>query len=934
MPLAPGTRIGPYEVTGQLGVGGMGEVYRARDHRLGRDVALKVLPDTFSADPDRLARFQREAQLLAALKHPNIGAIYGLEEGRALVLELIDGETLADRIERGPIPVPEALSIARQIADALEAAHEQGIIHRDLKPSNIRLTPDGDVKVLDFGLAKLSEGSGPARTGKAGGDDETRTASPVVSSPAMMTGVGIIMGTAAYMSPEQAKGRAADKRSDMWAFGCVVYEMLTGVSPFKAEDVAETIALVLTHDPDWSKLPRHTPPALRRLLRRAMQKDRKRRLADAGDARLDIDEAMAAPGESASIVVHDRPGGRWKTAALLGVTAVVAAIAAGVVTRLQVSPERPPLTRLNIVPADDAPIIAAGDGRSLAITPDGRRVIYRAPGGRLIVRPLDQLDGTTLAGVGNAQQPFVSPDGESVGFFDGLSLKTISLGGGSSSTLTRIDGPGALGASWGPDNNIVFATSQLATGLQRIPADGGAVQALTTPDRSRGESDHTWPSHLPDGRGLLFTIVPASGDVNAAQIAVLAAGSTTPTVVIRGGSYARYVPSGHLVYVAGADLRFVPFDLDALEVTGDPRVLQTGVRTTQVGAADFDIADDGTLVYVAGGPPATLPQRTLAWVDRGGTEQAVNLPARTYTALRISPDGTRAALEIRDQENDIWIWDIGRDTLSRLSIGPAREWWPVWLDNRRVLFGSNQAGTSSVYLQAIDSGSAPQQITNAPRDQMPTSASPDGKQIIFDENNTTFDVMTIPTGGGQPVPLLQSNFDERNAVVSPDGRWIAYQSTESGQSEIYVRPYPNVNDGRWQVSTGGGTLPTWSRRGDELFYAARGTGAGPRGAGPQAAPGEPTQAAQGPQGGGGRGGGTIMGVSISPGANWSAGRPAQLVDGIAVLVGASASYDVMPDGRFLVIRQPQGPPPGTATPPAIVVVQQWVDELRRPQPPR
>ena len=920
MSLPPGTRIGPYEVTGRLGAGGMGEVYRARDDRLGRDVALKVLPDTFARDPERLARFQREAMVLASLTHPNVGAIYGLEESlvlaagggssrsvRALVLELVEGETLADRLAHdGPIPIAEVLPIARQLADALEAAHEHGIVHRDLKPANIKVTPDGVVMVLDFGIAKLSTPTGEDSPSVSIEKSTTGGRPDVTASPTMMTGIGIILGTAAYMAPEQAKGRPADRRSDLWAFGCVVFEMLSGVNPFKGEDVSETLAFILTRDPDWSLLPAGTPVQIRRLLQRALQRDRRRRLADAADARLEVDEAMTAGvGESAPLAAVPAVWGLRTALIVAALVAATAALTAAVVWQWR-RPEAVRVARLTITPSADAPLTVGGTGRSVAITPDGSRVVYRAAGAGLMVRSLDSLEAMPLAGVGNALQPFISPDGEWVGFFEGLALRKVALSGGPGVTLSRLDGPGALGASWGEDGTIVFATSQAATGLQQVSADGGNVTTLTTPDRARNESDHAWPSHLPGGRGVLFTIVPLSGDLGTAEIAVLAPGTTAPKVLIRGGSFPRYVESGHIVYLAGTDLRAVAFNLASLELAGDPVSIETGVRTTLPGAADFDVAADGTLVYVAGGSQVAAPPRTLAWIDRSnGREEDVPLsvmPARQYSGLAIAADGNRVAIDVREEANDIWIWDIARETFTRLTFGPSTEWWPVWMpDGRRVVFGSNQAGASSVYIQAADGSGRAQRVTQSMRDHLPTSVSPDGKRIIFEENSDTFDLLSVTLDPIGPfIPLLQTPFDERNGAISPDGRWLALQSTESGRPEIYVRPFPDTQGGRWQVSTSGGALPLWSPVGDELFYmTSTGTTRG------------------------------IMAVRVEQGLTWTAGRPVTAAQG-SFMQGNALTYGVSRDGRrFLVIKQGAAPAPATAGPaPTIVVVQHWFDELR------
>ena len=914
----------------------MGEVYRARDARLNRDVALKVLPDLFASDPERLARFQREAQVLAALKHPNIGVIYGLEESpstgpglapvRALVLELIEGETLAERIAThagstgAGLPVDEALSIATQIAEALQAAHEQGVIHRDLKPANIKITPEGTVKVLDFGLAKLAQADGAGGASAAGGTGGLAglSMSPTITTPAA-TAMGVILGTAAYMAPEQAKGRPADKRSDVWAFGCVLYEMLTGKRPFEGEDVSDTLANVLKIDPDWGALPREVPPAVRALLRRCVEKDRRKRIADISTALFVLDEAtsLAAAGEGparAGHYVQDRVGRRIAifTAAAL----VVGAAAAGTLVWLATrpTPSVPPrVERFTMAPLGTAALTINGNDRDLAMTPDGTRIVYAGNNGtQLFVRTLDQLDPAPLTTAGAVRAVFVAPDGQWVGFVDNNTfLKKVAITGGPAVTLAQMDAA-SRGTTWAPDDTIIFATSNATTGLQRVSAGGGTVSVLTRPDRARGEADHLWPEMLPGGRSVLFTITTSSGGgLDAAQIAVLDLASGTHQILLRGGSHAHYAPTGHLVYTAGGTLRAVGFDLDRLETRGTPVPVLPRLVTTAGGAADFVLATDGTLVYVDAPGAGSFATRTLVWVDRQGREQPVPAPPRAYVYPRLSPDGARVAVSSADQESDIWMWDLARQTLTRLTSDPGTDNYPVWTpDGRRLIFASQRAGGSNLYWQAADGTGAAERLTESGNQQQPSGVSPDGTRVVFHEVTPMMgnDLMLLTLdgalrppsqGSGEPRPLLQTQFAERNGIVSPDGRWLAYESNSSGRYEIYVRPFPNVADGQWQVSTTGGVRPLWARNGQELFYMA-----------PDSA---------------------LMAVRTEArGTSWNAGPPAKLLEAGYFAAGGNAgrTYDISPDGqRFLMIEQ--GGADQTAAPPQIVVVKNWVEELKR-----
>jgi hypothetical protein len=612
--LALGARLGPYEIAGPLGAGGMGEVYRATDTNLKRQVAIKVLPASVATDAERLARFQREAEVLAALNHPNIAHIHGLEKSDgaiALIMELVEGPTLADRIANGPISIDESLPIAKQIAEALEAAHQQGIIHRDLKPANIKVRPDGMVKILDFGLAKAMD--------PVGASAMNATMSPTLSMHA--TQAGIILGTAAYMSPEQARGSAADKRADLWALGVVLYEMLTATPLFEGATISDTLASVLKTEADWAALPAQTPASIRRLLRRCLEKDRKRRLADAADARLEIEEGMTAAGDDAARL-QSAPAPRSAGARALpwAVTAVF-----GVIALLASAPWHsavpPHVTRATITTAGPAALAVNALTRDVALSPDGTHLVYIGNNGsQLFVRALDTFESVAIASGSAIRGPFVSTDGQWVGFASNNNLlKKVAITGGPPITITSTDSI-PFGATWAPDDTIVFATGNPSTGLQRVPAAGGAAEVLTRPDHAQGEADHLWPELLPGGRHVLFTITSQTGGIDTAQVAVHDLRTGTNKILLRGGSHAQYVASGHLVYVTGGALQAISFDLNRLETHGTSVSVLPRLVTTAQGAGDYSVARDGTLVYVdASGSLPTSP-RTLVWVDRTGKE--------------------------------------------------------------------------------------------------------------------------------------------------------------------------------------------------------------------------------------------------------------------------------------------------------------------------
>jgi hypothetical protein len=907
MALTSETRLGAYEIVALIGNGGMGEVYRARDTTLNREVAIKVLPDLFATDAERLARFKREAQTLASLNHPNIAIIHGFEQAdgvHALVMELVPGEDLSQRIAPGAIPLDDALPIAKQIAQALEAAHEQGIVHRDLKPANIKITPEGQVKVLDFGLAKAMEpaggpagGSGPAKAGH-----HVLSQSPTITSPAMMTGMGAILGTAAYMSPEQAKGREADKRSDIWAFGCVLYEMLTGKRPFDGEDITDVLGAVVRLEPDWEALPSDVPQSIRTLLQRCLVKDRRKRIADIAAALfvLDHQAGVIATSTDPAAVLRRRPLSR-QVAALTAGALVVAAVAT-TFTWFATRPAPRSVVRLTVTTSGSAALmLSPGGDRDIAITPDGSRIVYRG-NNQLLVRALDQLEPRVLSGLGVPRGVFISPDGQWIGFFDGLvGLKKVAITGGAAVTISPAGTP--RGATWGPDGTIIFATSTVASGLQQVSDGGGEITVLTKPNRERGELDHLWPEFLPGGMAVLFTITAAGGNLDNAQIAVLDLRTGTWRVLPVRGSHAHYVPTGHLVYGFTGTLRAVPFDLGRLEVIGTPAPVLQGVVTTYFGAAEVAVAANGSLVYVPGRAIGQIPQ-TVVSVDRQGRASPLpNLRLDTYRYVRMSPDGARLALA---NQNDVWIYDVARAVMTKLTDHLALDMSPLWTpDGQRIIFTSDRAGYRELFLRSADGTGRDERLLTRANDLIDLMAngwSADGTQLLFTEvSSSTKVVGTIGQMAFERPSdvrlLVNTGSNNGRAAISPSGRLIAYDSDLSGQPEIYVERYPELGN-RQTISSGGGRLPVWSRNGRELFF------------------GTPD-------------GRQMLAVPVQSETTFGEGRPKVLFE-FAMLAngGGNRPYDITPDGRFLIIRSDPAQD-GNGALSNIIVVQNWFEELKR-----
>ena len=892
MSLTPGTRLGPYEILEPIGAGGMGEVYRARDAKLNRDVALKILPDTFATDPDRLARVRREAQVLASLNHPNIGHIYGFEDSgatHALVLELVEGPTLADRIAAGPMPLADALPIARQIADALEAAHEQGIVHRDLKPANVKVRDDGTVKVLDFGLAKALD--------PATGSRPEAMNSPTLTARA--TQMGLIIGTAAYMAPEQAKGKSVDKRADIWAFGAVLYEMLSGRRAFEGEDVSDTLAAVLKETPSFDALPPSTPPRLKRLLERCLERDPKQRLRDIGEARLEITkiEAGGPDGSAVAAAVVAAPSPSQPTRSLLP-WVVAAALGIALVTALALwAPwtSAPPAPR--VVTRAEMPLKEFN--AFVSLSRDGTRLAYSTIGGTsqpfLTLRMMDQFQGKPIPGADGAVFPVFSPDGQWIAYTttDGPGkIKKIPVTGGTSITLA--DGNFFTGSAWGDDDTIVFSG---AKGLMRVPGGGGTPQALTTIDAAKGEAAHTRPQFLPGGKQLLFTVMPTNS-AEGAKFAVLDLGKGGYRPIAKGGMNGRYVASGHLTYVLGATLFAVPFDLGRLVVAGGEVPVIEGVSITgPEGTGDYSVSDGGLLVYAVG--DSQSQGTTLAWANRKGATE--NLPGQSrqqWGTGRVSPDGRRIANGIQSGKGgtDIWVLDVQRGTITRLTFGGEND-HPIWTpDGRRIVYSATKEGKSGLYAVPADGSGKPELLLATDKPANPSALTPDGRTLVYDQSvdkRRQVFVVPLPSGAvtGGPHPLHETTSAELDAQVSPDGRWVAYQSFESGSPEIYVQPFPGPG-AKVRISTQGGIRPRWSRTGRELLYWVN----------------VPTF--------------RLTAVAIPPGPALSPGAPQELFQ---LLTGTT--WDVTPDPDRFLVELTSGLS-GTT----IATVTDWFEELRRRAP--
>jgi eukaryotic-like serine/threonine-protein kinase len=1009
MALRPGTKLGAYEVREQIGAGGMGEVYRATDTRLKRDVAIKVLPEEFARDPERLARFRREAQLLASLNHPNIATIHGLEEADGahfLVMELVSGETLAETIRdsgagtrdsganpsrdregagqrrniaaggpladargtvTGAVPIDDALAITTQICEALEHAHEKGVIHRDLKPANVKLTPDGKVKVLDFGLAKAFAGDGTASNSpKPVYDSNSPTVSrvPAQLSPEFSPTIpGTIMGTAAYMSPEQARGKTVDKRTDIWALGCVLYELLTGEGAFyqspdrkrganqsrnqspdreggvpdrlkrpvagapgseqhdEPDTVQDILARVLHAEPDWSLLPENTSPGIRALLRRCLEKDARKRLRDAAEIRMRIDDARDTASEASPGIVTPAQA---TTAAPRGLRrpvpayiAVAWAVGAAAMIGLVVAFWRPAgntggATVAHVaVPLPEGLQVETGllSGKPpLALSPDGSQLVYVASGKdtplRLYLRALGSMESKVLPGTDGADSAFFSPDGNWIGFFAQGKLKKFSVTSGSVETLADASGQNGRGGAWAQDGTIYFAAAA-AVGISKVPASGGAVQEVTRLDREKGgEVSHRFPDVLPGGEAMLYTVWTGPG-ADEKQIHAVNLKTGEKKVLIRGGHTGRYVPGpggkrGYLIYARGATLMAVPFDPVRLSVGSDsPVALIEGVQDGGEGSY-YAVSGAGAIAYVSGG--SVYGESRLVWVDREGKVEALDAPSRGYSDPRLSPDGRRVAVTVEAGALGTWIYDLDRATLTPFVTEAGSSQAPVWSPDGKMLFyrGTRQ-GYRNVWRKAVDGASPEVRVTTGDGNETPYDISPDGKRLVYSKGNRPYYLrIENPPGALSPAaqPELQpvSTPRGRAARLSPDGRWIAYSSDESGRYEVYVEPFL-VSGGKIQISINGGQEPIWARNGRELFF---------------------------------RTGDQTMVVDVTSAPQFAAGKPRDLFRGSFPTSATGATgYDVSADGRRFLMVQPAETQPA---PTQIHLILNWVEQLKQKIP--
>jgi len=862
-----------------------GEVYRARDTKLGREVAIKVLPEAFASSNERLTRFEREARLLASLNHPHVATLHGFEESGGvyfLVMELVSGETLAERIRRRPLSLDEAIRIFIQVAEALHAAHEKSIVHRDVKPANIKMTAEGDVKLLDFGLAK----------GQAV-EAEDSSQSPTLTKHG--TATGVVLGTAPYLSPEQARGQDVDRRTDVWAFGCTLYESLTGRRPFEGANASDIIAGILEREPDWEALPPSTPVKLREILQFCLRKDRKQRLRDLGDIALRMEDVHASEPPPA-VSSH---GGRLVVASLLGLALGMAAWAAfrsvdgwtGRVVHAVVLP--------SAVSGDSAPVLPAvrslsgGAGPALAISPDGTRLAYvgvHEGNRRLYLRELDESLAQPIPGTEGAVAPFFSSDGTWLGFFAGRQIKKVPLTGGATVSIATINS--GRGASWGDDDTIVVAPDYNVglSSVSSIGGEGGELDPLTTAFREARENSHRLPFVLPGSRAVLFTM--GSADIlsySEARIEVVERDTGERSTLIEGGTSPHFVATGHLVYAREGDLYGVLFDLERLEIRGASVKLLEGVRTAATnGVAPFAVSDNGTLAYIPGGE--TLAERKVMMVDRAGNARTLPIEPGPFTNPRLSPDGSQLILTSQHALHQLWVYDLARNILTRFSTTGWEHNAGIWSpDGETIIFNSSEKGPMNLYRQPRDQSRDAEHLVPSEYRQMPGSWARSGAVMAFEESHpeTRSDIWTLSLDSdAEPVPFQRTEADETLPAFSPDGRWIAYQSNISGRYEVYLMPFPGPG-GRHQVSAEGGTNPRWNPNGAELFY---------------------------------RDEGRVIAVDVSLTREPELGRPRVLFDGRYL-----PSYDVAPDGDSFVMIQMEEEEPPTE----IRIVLNWFDELER-----
>ena len=893
MGLAAGTRLGGYEIIALIGSGGMGEVYRAKDTRLKREVAIKVLPDAFVNDAERLARFQREAELLATLNHPNIAQIYGLED-RALVLELVEGPTLADRIAQSPLPVDEALVIAKQIAEALEAAHERGIIHRDLKPANIKLTPEGKVKVLDFGLAKAAD---PAS--RSGLHASGLSQSPTITSPAMTMG-GVILGTAAYMSPEQAKGMPADHRSDIFAFGVIFFEMFSGRRPFQGETAPELLASIIVREPDVKSLPRNLHPRVTELIDRCLAKNPRRRWQAVGDLLIELDKIIAAP--SSTSTHNSQRKSRWRHAAVIAAVAIVAGGAGAIIQSRRHSPVRSEMSRLTILLGQER--LGLSGRHMLSISNDGRLLAYIADQ-QIFLRPLSEAVAKPIPGTqknGGLSAPAFSPDGRYIAFWaaQDRTLKRVAVTGGTPVPICQTSPP--FGISWSGD--YIYYAQGVGTprpGILRVPAGGGNPEVVVTP---KDDEIMQGPQLLPGGESLLFTVTTPGGTWDAARIVVQSLRSGERKTLVENGMDGRYLPTGHIAYAAGSSLFAVPIDLAGLTAIGAPVSLETNVsRTATTGAAHFSVSATGTLVYLEG--TIEEPSGRLITRRRDGTDaRPIVDDEDTYPRYpRVSPDGTRLAVTLGPGNGgNLWIFDLNRRSRPLRLTTQGHNVLPIWSrDGRRIVFRSvRPTGLTLSSIAADGTETQPTEIKldlgNIDRGNLfPHDFTTDGRLLFTIANaGTRQDLMLASiTHSSALTPLFNSEAAETAGRFSPDGRFIAYVSDSTGAAEVWVRPFPGPGP-PVRVSEGGGREPLWSLNGRELYF--------------QSGPALMSAAVRT----------TSSGVEVS--------TPTRLFSGGFATYQpiVPRSYDVLPDGRFVMIQLDAADIRET-----IAVTLNWFDEVAR-----
>jgi len=898
-----GQRLGPYEILSAIGAGGMGEVYRARDTRLDRVVAIKVLPAHLADKPDLRERFEREARTIASLNHPHICTLHdiGRQDGiEFLVMEYLEGETLAQRLLKGPLPLDQVLQFAIEISDALDKAHRKGVTHRDLKPGNIMLTKAG-TKLLDFGLAKLKQETAPVNVNLS----KLSTAGPAI------TAQGTILGTLQYMAPEQVEGKTEqiDARADIFAFGAVVYEMATGKKAFEGQSSASVMAKILEADPpSMMSLQPMTPPQLDRVVKTCLSKAPDERWQTASDLCRELKWMAQGSSQITSLPTAPAKGMRdlGRRPVILGVGALLlgAAIASLAIWHLKPSPPQPVTRTVINLPAGDQ--LAALDHPAIAISPDGTQLAYVAIHSgtqQIFLRPLDSLAVKALAGTEGGNTPFFSPDGQGLGFFAAGKLKKISVNGGAAVTLGDAANP--RGASWGSEGMIAFAPIG-DDALQQLPESGGSPHPLTRLEK--GFTTHRWPEFLPGGKAVLFAVSANPNSSANSQVAVQSLRTGERRDPAQGGTNPHYAASGHLVYAQGGSLVAMPFDPKRLTATGAAVPVVEGVLQSLIsGATQYSFSATGSLVYVPGGIQSA--QSRLVWVSRNGAEQPLAAPAHAYLHPRVSPDGRRIAVAIQEQESQIWQWDISRETLTRFTFEGSTNLAPAWTrDSKRIAFLSNKEGPQNVFWQLADGSGGLERLTTSGYTNLPLSFSPDGQLLAFTEVNPTtgYDLWVLRLGdpsasSGQvrkAQPFLQTPFNESAPRFSPDGRWLAYISNESGRYEIYVQPYPGPG-GKWQISTGGGTEPEWNPNGRELFY---------------------------------RSGDKVMAVDITTQPDFAVGKPRVLFEALYEPSPLTTpNYDVSPDGqRFLMLKPTEQ---AQAAPTQINVVLNWFEELKQKVPP-